>query len=98
MDVHFMLGTVDREGRQESFRFDQTVLWPGVPRRGDVVDAPVSGPGDEPIPWVVKKVYWNADGSVGLYLGSLKLPGPHEADERYLERLRAHATRNAAPD
>ena len=98
MDVHFMLGTVDREGQQESFRFDQTVLWPGVPRRGDVVDAPVSGPGDEPVPWVVKKVYWNANGSVGLYLGSLKLTGPHEADESYLERLRAHATRNTAPD
>ena len=98
MDIHFLFGTIDREGQRESFRFDQNVLWPGVPRPGDVVDAPVSGPGDDPDPWVVEKVYWNADGSVGLYLGNAKLPGPHDADERYLEQLRKHATRNTAPD
>ena len=92
-----MFGTIDRDGHQESFRFDQNVLWPGVPKSGDVVDAPVTGPGDEPAPWVVERVYWNEDGSVGLYLGNLKLPGPPDADLRYVEQLRKHATRNSSP-
>jgi hypothetical protein len=95
MKIHFLFETTDSEGLRESFRFDQEILWPGVPRPGDAVDAPIRGPGDDPNPWIVESVYWNADGSVGLYLGNLKLPGPHDADETYLKQLREHATRKS---